>query len=244
MDIQFQNKHLNQDKEEESINLETIDDILAVCPIALDRDNPDVIKVSNYYLPFSTGFEIECFKQEGYNEYNFTSIPNIIEVINDNSEQRYRIPSGIDGFICLYEICKQLRLNSYENPLSGIHYHIDCTDFYEDLSNDFINEIVEGLLIKLDSWNYKGTYNRRGFSGSNIGGQWVRKQLFFKTLEFRIGEMTFDYSLMFKRITHLQEIVKDLKIQSKLFKLNALDKSHLYKGDDVINILKSRIEKI
>lgn len=175
------------------------------------KDEELISKVNNY-LPYSTGFEIECDMAVGYNEQAFLDIPNILEVGNSSSEQRYRIPSGANGLTCLYLICEQLKINSLLNEGSGIHYHIDMTDCFHLLTKEFIAENAEWILAELDTWEYKGTYNYRKCE-FNTAAHWIRFQSNFKTAEIRIGEMSFDYNILVKRIIHTNQIIKRLKDQ-------------------------------
>lgn len=172
------------------------------------KDSKTIEYIDNL-LPYSIGIEWECAQKSTYDINKFKNIPNIISVNSDYSEQRYRIPNGINGLVCLYNICDQLKLNSELNNLSGIHYHIDCTEFFSYINNDlFINKFKGYILEELDTWNYKGTYNKREVS---YNFSWVRLQQSFQTLEFRIGEMSFDYSLIIKRILHCSKIVSFLR---------------------------------
>ena len=106
-----------------------------------------IIDFVNSFLPYSTGFEIECNQGKNFNVENFENIPDIISVNIDSSEQRFRVPNGIKGIICLYNICEQLKLNSEENPLSGIHYHVDMIDVNEEIpSETYVKNNQESLL--------------------------------------------------------------------------------------------------
>ena len=180
-------------------------------PLALSFiKDEDSIRYVRDILPYSIGFEIECDQKPTYDLGQFKEIPYIMDVDVGSSEQRYRIPYGIAGFICLYFISLRLSTNSLLNSGSGIHYHCDFTDCYHQLSEEFIATNSYWVLQELDKWEYKGTYNRRDclFSLSNV---WVRFQSSFKTMEIRAGEMTFDYKLLIKRIIHVSEIAKRLK---------------------------------
>lgn len=217
-------------------------DILRTVPKVLDDTNPDAIKVGEYCLPYSVGIEFECPKGDKFNIEEFKAIPNIMSVNVDNSEQRYRIPSGLTGLKCLYDLSETLILNSLLNPESGIHYHIDFTDTYSKLTDANIGKNTNWILEELDAWNYKGTYNTRDvcFRG---GHKWIRFQSGFKTMECRIGEMTFDYSLLFKRITHLSDIARRLKNIVEHEYLQANSPILLY-ADDINKILQTRKIKI
>ena len=184
-------------------------DIIKITPTILD-DSLESRILGYHYLPYSTGFEIECNMKPGYRTDVFTSIPNIMEADVNEYEQRFRIPEGLEGLKCLFEISSNLKEQALFNPDSGIHYHIDCTDVYKYFNKEFVAKHKEWILNELDSWNYQGTYNKRNIEFS-LSHNWVRFQETFKTMEFRLGEMTFDYELLFKRITHANAIVRRLK---------------------------------
>lgn len=190
--------------------MENIDDLIKSSPLSLD-ETEDVNILSWYYLPYSTGFEVETSLKGGHNKEDFTLINNILEAdVNDYGEQRFRIPNGIKGLKCLYEISIALKRNALFNTGSGIHYHIDFSDYYDLLTTEHIEKYSEWILNELDTWNYQGTYNPRKcvFSPSR---NWVRFKESTQTMEFRIGEMTFDYELLFKRISHCNDIVRKVK---------------------------------
>lgn len=205
----------------ESINkVELLEEIIYHAPLVLlTLEDEEMINLANDYLPYSTGFEIECHYGPNYNKTNFESIPNIIKVSNDSSEQRYRIPFGIKGILCLYNISQQLKLNSLLNPGSGIHIHVDMTDTvkrkYEDKSmyGGLIPEAVwimdnqAWILDELDTWGYKGTYNTRTVIQHKGGWLGFRGS----TAEFRCGEMTFEYNELLKNIVSANSIIKRVK---------------------------------
>lgn len=213
-----------------------IDYIIKTTPVVLDVDSEDVNKVGNYYLPYSTGFEIECEQGSSFNVENFLNIPYILDVNVDSYEQRFRIPSGIKGIQCLYNISQELIKNSLLNKGSGIHYHIDFTDCFDSLNNDNIKLNSDWILKELDTWEYKGNYNSRKCQ-FNTAHNWVRFQSCFNTMEIRIGEMTFDFSLLFKRIVHANQIARKLKNSVQKDLLSAYD-------SDIENVIKNRIQKI
>jgi hypothetical protein len=200
------------------VNKEKIDYLLNNNPIPLSNisvDNEEVINYITSLLPYSTGFEIECSINEKFDtkilNVEFSKIPFILEVIIDSCEQRFRIPNGIKGFLCLYLISQNLCKYSELNPLSGIHYHVDFNDntsnLYKQCRTLDLN-FKENILKELDTWNYIGTYNDRNIS---FGAHWIKLNSEFQTLEFRIGEMTFDYKLLIKRILHCNKLVGDIK---------------------------------
>lgn len=228
---------------------ENIKFLIHNAPFKLDITDSIVQEIGLYYLPYSTGFEIECMVNvKDINiKQKFLDIPNIIEAdVNNLYEQRFRIPNGIKGIVCLFHISNLLKEYAVLNPDSGIHYHIDFTDVFDNIflekginiygdSNNFIDNNKDYILSELDKWNYKGTYNRREVLAS-VGSVWVRFQSMFKTMEIRIGEMTFDYSLLFKRIVHGNEIAKTLKEGKKHIASNY--------GQNSVDIINNRIIKI
>lgn len=240
------------------MNLDSIEQLIYYNPKALlSIKSYKIIQSINDYLPYSVGIEIECNKLTNFNIDNFHNIENIMEVSCDNSEQRFRIPNNINGLICLYEISKQLKLNSELNLGSGIHYHIDMTDCFDLLTSEIIERNSEFILKELDTWNYNGTFNNR-LCNLNISHNWIRFQDSFKTAEIRIGEMTFDYNLLIKRIIHSCKIVKKLKEdiltneeQRKLIRLkrelenfNIKNKVNSLENIDYNELIKQRQRKI
>ena len=189
---------------EENISIDTI---LKTIPLALDVEDKIVQKLALFYFPYSVGFEIETITE---NIRIFDEIPYLIENKSSISELRFRIPNGIKGIQCLFNISIYLKKYAELNPDSGIHYHIDCTDVYDLFNTDFIDKYSDYILTELDKWEYKGTYNPRKCIFSE-NRNWVRFKKSYKTMEIRIGEMTFDYELLFERIRHSSEIVKTLK---------------------------------
>lgn len=175
----------------------------------LNLTDSEDIEFINNLLPYSTGFEIECNQTEYYDVSLFKNIPDIIDVNNDSSEQRYRIPNGLVGMLCLYNICNQLKVNSsYSN--SGIHYHIDMTNSFHLLTSENVGRNSEWILKELDIWGYKGNYNGRTCDLNRGDSVWIRFQKYFKTAEIRIGEMSFEYEVLIKRIIHANKIIRKL----------------------------------
>jgi len=236
MDIQYKNRlktiqHLVEEKG-------SINNLLYTNPLVCNDFDKDIKEVAEILLPFSIGIEIECFQKENFNLQDFTSIPNIMDVDIDKGEQRFRIPNGLNGLKCLYNISLMLYKNSQENFGSGIHYHIDCTSFFDKLTKDILTDNTNSIIKELEHWNYKGTYNTKGIS-FKTEHYWIRRQTCFKTLECRIGEMTFDYKILFQRIVHLSEIIKDLKYICEV----KSDISSKY-SKNIYKVLQNRTEKL
>lgn len=213
----------------------SIKDILSRTPRALDMFNTDVIEAGKFYLPYSIGIEVESPQKPEFTETAFKDIPNIMAVDCSNHEQRFRIPNGIEGLNCLFDISMLLKELCEFNPDSGIHYHVDFTDTYHLLSFEKIESNKKWILTELDKWGYTGEYNRREFN-HGMGHCWLRCQSGFKTIECRIGEMTFDYELLYKRITHLSDIMRRFKDSLILFQ-----EEHIIEyNDDINEVLNTR----
>lgn len=197
------------------LDINTLEELIYNAPLGLlSLKDENSIALANSYLPYSTGFEIECSKSDIYNESTFKYIPSILDVNVDNSEQRYRIPNGIVGLICLYNICYNLNTNSLLNMESGIHYHIDCNEVYDKFSGTFFKSHEDWILKELDLWNFRGR-QKRGISisldpGNYFTGTWLRNNS-LRTLEYRVGNMSFDYKVLVKNIISANSITKRLK---------------------------------
>lgn len=185
-------------------------------PLLLLKLPKDYLDEVNQYLPYSTGFEIEC---DGTNETiikeSFKNIPDIVEIRLDIYEQRFRIPNGVRGLICLYNISQSLKQHFKLNEGSGIHYHVDFSSTGIPMSKyyDRVSRHSGYILKELDKWGYTGVYNAKKVSSERA---WVRTHTGKNTIEFRIGEMTFDYEILVKRIIHVNEIVKTIRVEENL----------------------------
>jgi hypothetical protein len=175
-------------------------------PLLLITHYKEHQKTIDSYLPYSIGIEIECSRKDNYMVEFFQKIPYMMEVNSDSGESRFRIPNGLRGLICLYLLSLTCKQQLELNPDSGIHYHCDLTDCYSKFKKEMTPSHNEYILSELDKWDYKGTYNPRKVVGECYAS-WARFQDTFKTIEIRIGEMTFEYELLLKRILHITEIV-------------------------------------
>lgn len=178
----------------------------------LEIKNPKIISAINSYLPYSTGIEMETPQASSYKKEFFTDIPDIMEVNSSYIEQRYRIPNGLKGLVCLWNICEVCKEYLELNDLSGHHYHIDFSEVYDTINDtrdgltnlsNLLSNNLEWIEKELEDWKYSGTYNRRG-------DNWVRWNG-LKTLEFRVGNQSFDYPVIVKRIIHANDISRRLK---------------------------------
>lgn len=203
--------------------VQSIEDAIYKHPLSLLQITDEKVRRTiDKYLPFSTGFEIECRWIEGLDQEflrnKFNEIPSLMDIDITDDEQRFRIPPGLNGLICLYNISEKLRQFGHITN-SGIHYHVDMTDWYftaVEGGPEFIQHNEEWILKELDTWNYTGSYNPRAVDRFYGGRKWVRFKQETRTCEIRIGEMTFDYQILVKRIIHANKIVRRLK--GELFK--------------------------
>lgn len=176
-------------------------------------------QLADWYLPRDTGIEFEVMAPESL---DFTMLSNEVNALGlkdiaySYKEQAFRICSGEEGMIQLYKLSHILKKHLLLNPGSGIHYHTSCPNIISKYSN--LNLLTkkstsELFLKELDSWGYKGSYNMRGLDIMSKGS-WINLRWDFNTVEYRIGEMTFDYDLLIKRIVHCHAITR--KIESCL----------------------------
>lgn len=177
----------------------------------LSIENKEIIKTIDTYLPYSIGIEFECFQKSTYDIKRFKNIPYIMAVEVDCSEQRYRIPNGLKGLVCLYHICTEMKYNSELDLRSSNHYHFDFTDVlikkneceFENI-NEFINiKNTEFIFNELIKWETAFDLSRKD--------NWIRFFNPLGTLEIRIGEPTFEYDIIVKRLIDGCRISKYLK---------------------------------
>lgn len=190
----------------------SIKDSVRHYPLLLTSYPVKLQKEIDKLLPYRTGIEIEINTYLTVNGHNlFSSVSFLEKVVFEPQEIKFRIPSGIKGIICLYEICEILKKEYKLNPKSGIHYHIDCLDIerFNQFTFFHLNKDNSWVLNTLKSWNYTGDYNE--WEIGSLKNTVISFRDWHNTIEFRLGEMTFDYNLMLKRIIHAQNITKKLK---------------------------------
>jgi len=190
-----------------------VKDAVRQCPLPLlSLKENKLSELANSFIKYSVGIEVEVNTKDLDALKEDILLKNMILCYLDPQEVRFRTFTGIVGLIDVYNICELLKKHCLFNSQSGIHYHIDFTDRPEIVKNFdhwmYTFKRLE-LLKQLDSWNYKGSYNKRAVTWNKTS--WVSTRSNFNTFEFRIGEMTFDYQLMIKRIIHLQNICHKIK---------------------------------
>lgn len=227
--------------------LKLIEEAIYKAPLSLLSISNENIKkfIRVNYLSYSIGMEFECYQNDNYSEKSFREIPNIIAVEVDNYEQRYRIPNGIEGLICLYNITIQLKLNSKIDLGSSNHYHFNFTDI-DNKEALRTQENKNYILSELVKWE-----TAKDLSEQN---SWIRFFNGLGTLEIRIGEPSFDYEIIVKRLIDGCRISRFIKNQSspeeklkninqQLKQLNITEKD-LNEIDEYRKIINSRVIKL
>lgn len=217
-----------------------------------------LIREADMYLPYSVGFEIETNSRRQLVEEDDTTLDNIFGSIPDimhtdvsfyGNEHRFRIPNGIRGMLCLWNICSQLPLHLETNALSGIHYHIDMTECkaFWDLQYDGMRAIIaphkQWILDELDGWEYKGTYNSRDV---DFSANWIRFNGGWNTAEFRCGEMSFDYQHLMWRMVHANSIIDRFEIATGIgssIKFEPVDHDAVLKYVTNVNLASKQKDK-
>lgn len=165
-----------------------------------------LLNLIDSYLPYSIGMEFECVKSRNYDINHFKNIPDIMAIDVDSSEQRYRIPPGLKGLVVLWKVCEALKINSIVDLESSNHYHFDFTDLTPDERGILATKENKNLINEeLKKWNTALNYNHIS--------NWTRFFNSLGTLEIRIGEPTFEYSKIVKRLIDGCRISKMLKSQ-------------------------------
>lgn len=187
-------------------NIQSSPSLLCSLPFNLQRE-------ADAYLPYETGIEIECHCIDPWElDKQLRKIDGILEASSESDEVRIRLTTGIRGMRALEQALVIITERCQLNPGSGIHYHIDCRGCFGNILEFSMVKIRRDdnwILKALDSWNYKGNYNSRSIG--ECKSHWVRLCKTYLTLEFRIGEMTFDYTLILQRIKSAQNIVHKIK---------------------------------
>lgn len=173
--------------------------------IDLYNKNKQVKKIVDHYIPLSVGIEVETFRKVSYKSELFQRIPKIMEVRVNHEEQRYRIPPGINGLICLYLITRETKNHCELDTKGSIHYHIDMTTIFDIVNEKFIDQNRDWILKELDSWGKIDDNERNILIDTRC---WVNMQTTYKTMEIRIGDMSFDYNYLVKKILHCSSIVR------------------------------------
>ena len=195
-------------------------------PLGLSCLPSKTIQLAHWYFPRDAGIEFEIELPNLCNNAGdvwslcpegFLSEDLINEIdelqLRDKSyqykEQTFRISSGEQGMIQLYKLSHILKKYFSLNPPL-----INTSNCSRVLENKITGEI---FLKELDSWGYNGIFNQRELRVMSKG-TWINLRWDYGTVEYRIGEMTFDYDLLIKRIVHCHSITR--KIENYIMTLN------------------------
>lgn len=217
----------------------------------LALDIPNIEEIALKYLPYSIGMETECDNGPNFNLEFLKNIPDLINTNIDDYEKRFRIPNGIKGLCCLYNIAEELKVNCCLTS-SGNHYHCDFSDkvfingefktYFELINNHkFIEQNKEFILKELDKWEYPNTYNKRDMT--TYKDSWASLRSNYNTIEFRIGEMSFDYEVLVNRVLHVSLLSSLLKDKAILFH-NGTHSNIVAEEEEVQRVLNSRVINI
>lgn len=205
--------------------------------------DPAYHHVGSTLWPYDIGMEIECNMEKHYDKVIFESLQGIKAVDTDSEEQRYRITNGYEGFKALWNLTKLLHEFSIINLQAGIHYHNDLTNYY-DLVKGVPFKEYNFVLDELDSWNYPpGRYNEYR-EVSEYKARWVRFDDVYKTVEYRIGEQTFDYSLLAKRIIHVNALTQKMINVATIYNMKIVEIKPEPTHDEIKNLVNSRIIRL
>ncbi len=231
-------------------NIKMIEEAIYKFPLSLNAlDNTNLEMIVNDYLPYSMGMEFECYANK-FNEDKFKKIPDIMDVDGCSSEIRFRIPNGIKGLVCLWHILIEVKKQVKIDLGSSNHYHTDFTDVWSKMSQDFKKAEIKWVLEELKTWGTAVNYD--------MINSWYRWNT-LSTLEIRIGEPSFDYDVIVKRLIQCCDISKRVKfnllsieeqqqVRSLTKELELLKATiivpKLDSNDEVKNIINNRVIKI
>lgn len=182
----------------------------------------NLVRYINSIFTRDIGIEIEAILKSNYTIVDFHEAWNNANLVcsedSDADEIRIRL-NFYDNSIsrCLIDLYLGLEIikEYYKlNILSGIHYHVDCPTIFLTPNIAYDSNIVsnqhEWVFKALSSWNYNEAKGGNARYISILKWSQVRIHRVYKTLEYRIGEMTFDYSVILKRIVHITNITNKI----------------------------------
>jgi hypothetical protein len=121
----------------------------------------------------------------------------------------------------LFDILEDIKKNCIFST-SGIHIHIDAEDLFNKKpsifmsDNDYLYKLKLRFELYLDKLEdifgkYTGTFNSKGV-GREQKSSWINLRYgSYKTIEFRIAPMTFDYETIVKWCIACTKIVNEVK---------------------------------
>lgn len=188
----------------------------------------------NSMLPVDTGFEFESYGRVAIpsesvyilcRNINAVDISCHLDGDDGGHENKVRIRAGVDGAITLWKFLNLLKERTRFNDKGCIHYHVGIRDFYTYIPSQVrygnsnttewakFQRLIEPILQELDTWGYQeeisGSQRRRI---SECKWSYVRIHPGHYTAEFRIGEPSYDYQTVMKRVIHIHQLVKKMRM--------------------------------
>ena len=168
-------------------------------------------------LPLRWGIEFECIGAiPGIIQMNIPQWGNesnkVCEFSQDTRtadvENEIRISGrGYTHLTGLYNLLQHMKQCCQIVKGGGIHIHINHSGYYADINKMLVffqQECVLDKVYEIFGSQYKGIYNAKVAAWSK--GSWVR--ITDNTIEFRIGELTFEYTEIVKILIALQSLMK------------------------------------
>ena len=175
-------------------------------------------------LPLRSSIEIECISSLKINcsISNYSLLKKgVIDLDDDNNtcineycEHRISI-CDYKQALGLYNILKEMKKYCKLNPISGTHIHIDyssilcslsITDtdsFYHILRDEFDKEL--DTVYQIFGSKYNGVFNRK-ITRINYKGSWISIRTNLRSIEYRIGDCTFEYNEIIKQMIDLNKL--------------------------------------
>lgn len=207
-------------------------------------------------LPLRFSIEIECLGalNKGNRTRDLNKLYNVYSLTRDyypeQAEEDYlnatilnehRISVlGFKQLVGFYNVLEAMKHSLFYCKGGGIHIHIDLTPFYYSdnnskswkadsyyvkLYNILSTDAYLNRVYKIFGSKYAGTYNRRSCE-IDSKGNWINIRPYFKTIEFRIGDLTFEYEELIDIVIQLQALIKEIN-----YKIN--NKNKITKGYDI-----------
>lgn len=195
--------------------------------------NPKVCKgIMKSMIPFRFSVEFECFG--GYlnvsNKKTILSVSSNIDSFTPIRLEVYRESVNEIRISCLayhqleafYQRLEHMKMYNKGGNGTGIHIHIDISSFdYASYSRIKMRKAVQlfdsvevlDKVYQIFGSKYQGAYNKRG-ARTQSKGWWINCFRDFDTIEFRIGDLTFEYEELIKIIIELEKLVKHIMLQS------------------------------
>lgn len=163
-------------------------------------------------LPLRWGIEFECINGLPININNSLNLYDFSQnyPYNPESDQQNEIRLSGQGYLYLSALYMALnKMKTYCKLIDGggIHIHINYLNYptnQSKLVTFFSQSKILDQVYKIFGSKYVGNYNLKNCSIHK--GNWVR--ITHNTIEFRIGDLTFEYEEIVQILIKLQSLVK------------------------------------